>query len=125
MKTTSGNGIETARQRIASAFETVHDSLAAELLKTKAERDVEVEVVMEKPRKVVPLAQQAAPLLASIGSVPVFRKKDVRCHEISEVFQGNVMDLFAEAEAALGFKEEPTVATLKTNIATKKRRFHP
>jgi hypothetical protein len=68
-----------------------------------------------------PLAQQAAPLLASIGSVPVFRKKDVKCFEINEVFQGYVMKLFAEAEAALDFKKaERKIDMLKFNIKTEK-----
>ena len=61
--------------------------------------DPEVELVAEPE----PLAEQAAALLASIDGVPVFRKKDVKCHEINEVFQGDVQKLFAEAERALGF----------------------
>jgi hypothetical protein len=76
------------------------------------------EVELAEPE---PLAQQAAPLLASIGRVPVFRKKDVKCHEINEVFQGDVMELFAEAEAALGFKKpEPKIDMLKCNIKTER-----
>jgi hypothetical protein len=77
--------------------------------------DPEVELVEPEP-----LAKQAAPLLASIGS-PVFRKKDVKCYEINEVFQGDVMELFAEAEAALGFKKpEPDVDMLRTCIKAEK-----
>jgi len=110
--------------RIAAAFDLARKRApAAELLKTKIEYDAvpEVEVVMETPKKQVPLAQQAEPLLSSIGSVPVFRKKDVKCYEIKEVFQGDVMELFAEAEAALGFKKpEPKIDMLKCNIKTER-----
>lgn len=78
--------------------------------------DPEVELVEPEP-----LAQQAEPLLSSIGSVPVFRKKDVKCYEIKEVFQGDVMELFAEAEAALGFKQaKPEVDMLRTCIRAEK-----
>jgi hypothetical protein len=59
--------------------------------------DPGVELVVEPE----PLAQQAAPLLSSIGAVPVFRKKDVKCHEINEVFEGDIQTLFAAAESAL------------------------
>jgi len=77
--------------------------------------DPEVELVEPEP-----LAQQAAPLLASIGS-PVVHKKTVTCHEIDEVFQGDIQKLFAEAEAALGFKKpEPKIDMLKCNIKTER-----
>jgi hypothetical protein len=77
--------------------------------------DPEVELVEPEP-----LAQQAAPLLASIGS-PVVHKKPVTCHEIDEVFQGDIQKLFAEAEAALGFKKpEPDVDMLRTCIKAEK-----
>jgi hypothetical protein len=67
--------------------------------------DPEVELVAESE----PLAKQAAALLASIEAVPVFCKKDVECHEINEVFQGDVKELFAEAEAALGLRPKQTL----------------
>jgi hypothetical protein len=73
--------------------------------------DPEVELVAEPE----PLAKQAAALLASIDGVPVFRKKDVKCHEIKEVFQGDIQKLFAEAESALGFKKPDE---LKLNVKT-------
>lgn len=84
--------------------------------------DPEVEIVEPEP-----LSQQAAPLLASIGSVPVFRKKDVKCHEINEVFQGDLQKLFAEAEAALGFKKPERkydLRTCKTAEPKKKSVWH-
>jgi hypothetical protein len=76
--------------------------------------DPEVELVVAP----VPLAKQAAALLASIDGVPVFRKKDVKCHEINEIFQGDIKKLYAEAEAALlGFKKPEDL--LKSNIKAK------
>lgn len=74
--------------------------------------DPEVELVEPQP-----LAKQAAPLLASIGRVLVSRKKDIKCHEINEVFQGDVMELFAEAEAALGFAQEKPELSLRTCLS--------
>jgi hypothetical protein len=65
--------------------------------------DVEVEVVGEQSKRLVSLEQQAAPLLASIRA-PRFYRQRKSSHEVGDVFQGRLDDLYAAAEEALGFR---------------------
>jgi hypothetical protein len=64
-----------------------------EMLAEAAEPEVEV----------CGLQVQAEQLVASIGRLPVYHKRKTS-HEVGEVFSGDINDLYAAAEASLGFR---------------------
>jgi hypothetical protein len=99
--------------------------------------DVVVEVIMKTPKKLVPLAKQAAPLLDEIKAtgMPHRRNHDAACWDIGdapEVSETDLPKLLESCEEALGFKkpdelkldikrEEPSIWTRPLRIGKRAR----
>jgi hypothetical protein len=63
-----------------------------------------LEQAVEPEVEVCGLQIQAEELVASIGRLPVYHKRKTS-HEVGEVFSGDINDLYAAAEASLGFRK--------------------